>query len=138
MGIFPGFWHNREVYPLYFTFMNKKCPKCSSFSVIRDGKRYKKQSFRCKVCGHVFQNKSRTRSEKNKRLFLDYSLHKQTLSELADDSSLSVRTIHRKLTSVFKEKIEFSKEQNNVRLNLYLSSYISSVLILDATFFGKK
>jgi transposase-like protein len=86
VGIFLGFRHNREVYPLYFIFMNKKCPKCDSSSVIKDGKRYKKQSFRCKICGHVFQNKSRTRSETNTQLFLSYSLHKQTLSELADDS----------------------------------------------------
>jgi hypothetical protein len=71
-------------------------------------------------------------------LFQDYSLHKQTLSELADNTSLSVRTIHRKLTSVFKEKIAFSKEQNYIRLNPHLASYTSSVLILDATFFGRK
>lgn len=138
MVIFLSFQHNREVYPLYFIFMNKKCPKCSSFSVIKDGKRYKKQSFRCKTCGHVFQNKSRIRSEKSHTLFLDYSLHKQTLSELADSTSLSMRTIHRKLTSVFKEKIEISKENSNIRLNANLASYTSSVLILDATFFGRK
>jgi transposase-like protein len=130
--------HNREVYPLYFIFMNKKCPKCSSFSVIKDGKRYKKQSFRCKLCGHVFQNKNRVRSEKKNKLFQDYSLHKQTLSELADHTGVSVKTIHRKLTSVFQEKIKVSKENLNIRLNPNLSSCTSSVLILDATFFGKK
>ena len=118
--------------------MNKKCPKCSSFSVIKDGKRYKKQSYRCKLCGHVFQNKSRIRSEKNNILFLEYSLHKQTLSELADNTSLSVRTIHRELTSIFQAKIEVSKENSNIRLNPDLVSYTSSVLILDATFFGRK
>ena len=138
MVIFLGLQHNREVYLLYFIFMNKKCPKCSSFSVIKDGKRYKKQSFRCKECGHVFQNKSRIRSEKNNALFLDYSLHKQTLVELADISWVSVKTIHRKLTRVFRYKIETSKEQNNIRLNPSLASYTSSVLILDATFFGRK
>ena len=138
MVIFLSFRHNREAYPLYFIFMNKKCPKCASFSVIKDGKRYRKQSFRCKICGHVFQNKSRTHSKKNHQLFLDYSLHKQTLSELADNTSLSIRTIHRKLTSVFREKIEVSKENSNIRLNSNLVSYTSSVLILDATFFGRK
>jgi transposase-like protein len=130
--------HNRGVYPLYFIFMNKKCPKCSSFSVIKDGKRYKKQSFCCKICGHVFQNKSRVRSEKDHQLFLDYSLHKQTLSELADIEKVSIRTIHRKLTSEFQKKIEISQENSNIRLSPNLSQYTSSVLILDATFFGRK
>jgi transposase-like protein len=118
--------------------MNKICPKCSSFSVIKDGKRYKKQSFRCKICGHIFQNKSRIRTEKNHQLFINYSLHKQTLSELADDSWVSIKTIHRKLTAVFRWKIEVSKEKHNIRLNPLLDSYVSSVLILDATFFGRK
>ncbi len=92
-------------------------------------------------CWYIFRSPRRVsqrRLQKDQELFLDYSLHKQTLSELADDSSLSVRTIHRKLTSVFKEKIEVSKWQNNIRLNPNLSQYTSSVLILDATFFGRK
>ena len=138
MGIFSSSPHNREVYPLYFIFMNKTCPKCASFSVIKDGKRYKKQSFRCKICGHVFQNKSRIRLEKNHQLFLSYSLRKQTLSELADDAWVSIKTVHRKLTSIFKEKVEISNANSNIRLNPNLSSYISSILILDATFFGRK
>lgn len=138
VGIFSSFSHNREVYPLYFIFMNKKCPKCSSFSVIKDGKRYKKQSFRCKGCSYVFQNKSRVRTKKYYQLFIKYALHKQTLSELADDAGVSVKTIHRKLTSVFKEKIECSQKSSNIHLNAHLSHYTSSVLILDATFFGRK
>jgi transposase-like protein len=118
--------------------MNKTCPKCSSFSVIKDGKRYKKQSFRCKGCGHIFQNKSRIRTEKNHQLFINYSLHKQTLSELADTERVSVKTIHRKLTSEFQKKIEISKIHHHIRLNPKLSQYNSSILILDATFFGRK
>ena len=133
-----SFQHNREVYPLYFIFMNKKCPKCGSYSVIKDGKRYRKQSYRCKMCGHIFQNKNRTRSEKTERLFIDYSTHKQTLSELADTEKVSVKTIHRKLSKEFNLKIQSSKNQNNIRLDPNLSQYTSSVLILDATFFGRK
>jgi hypothetical protein len=69
---------------------------------------------------------------------MNYSLHKQTLSELADAAGVSVKTIHRKLTSVFDEKIGVSHKSSNIRLNTYLSHYTSSILILDATFFGKK
>ena len=89
-------------------------------------------------CKHVFRSSRRTSQKQNKQLFQDYSIHKQTLSELADDAWVSIKTIHRKLTSVFREKISFSKGQNNIRLNPNLSEYTSSILILDATFFGRK
>ena len=89
-------------------------------------------------CKYVFRGSRRTSQKQNNQLFQDYSLHKQTLSELADDASLSIKTIHRRLTSVFRKKIELSQLQNNIRLNPNLSEYTSSVLILDATFFGKK
>jgi hypothetical protein len=51
---------------------------------------------------------------------------------------MSIKTIHRKLTSIFYEKIERSQLHYNIRLNPNLSQYTSSVLILDATFFGRK
>ena len=138
MVIFLDSRHNREVYPLYFIFMNKKCPKCSSFSVIKDGKRYGKLSFRCKNCGHVFQNRSRIRVEKDRKLFLEYSLHKQTLSELASTERVSIKTIHRKLMREFQKKIKVSQLHHDIRLSSNLSQYTSSVLMLDATFFGRK
>ena len=121
--------------------MIKICKKCNGKSIQKFGKTDGRQRYKCMSCGYIFRSSRRisaSETKKNRDLFLDYSFHKQTLSELADDSSLSVRTIHRKLTSVFKEKIEISKEQNNIHLNSHLSQYNSSVLILDATFFGRK
>ena len=92
-------------------------------------------------CGYVFRSPRRisaSDSRKNQDLFLDYSVHKQTLFELADIENVSIKTIHRKLTSVFQKKIEISQESSNIRLNPNLSQYTSSALILDATFFGRK
>jgi translation initiation factor 6 (eIF-6) len=92
-------------------------------------------------CSYIFRGSrriSQAKSQKNHQLFLDYSVHKQTLSELANTEEVSVKTIHRKLTAVFRKKITISQENSNIHLNPHLTSYISSVLILDATFFGRK
>jgi transposase-like protein len=121
--------------------MIKICKKCYGKSIQKFGKTDGRQRYKCMNCGYIFRSSRRisvSETKKNQDLFLEYSIHKQTLSELADDSSLSVRTIHRKLTSIFKEKIEISQLYHNIRLNPYLSQYTSSILILDATFFGRK
>lgn len=141
VGFFPSFCHNKAVYPFYFSSMNKICKKCQGKSIQKFWKTDGRQRYKCMDCGYIFRSSRRNTQVKlwkNKQLFLDYSIHKQTISELADSTSFSVRTIHRKLTSVFREKMESSKEQNNIHLNPHLTSYISSVLILDATFFGRK
>ena len=92
-------------------------------------------------CGYIFRSPRRiseVRFRKDVQLFQEYSLHKQTLSELADTERVSIKTIHRKLTVEFQKKIEISQSHHNIRLSSNLSQYTSSVLILDATFFGRK
>lgn len=89
-------------------------------------------------CKYIFRSSRRTSRKQSDQLFQDYSIHKQTLSELADTEKVSIKTIQRKLNKEFTLKIQSSKEQNNIRLNPNLSKYTSSVLILDATFFGRK
>ncbi len=138
MGFFLSSQHNKAVYPLYFIFMIKICPKCLNNLVRKDGKERWRQRYKCMNCKYVFRSSRRASQKQNDQLFQDYSLHKQTLSELADDSWMSIKTIHRKLTSIFYEKIELSQLHYNIRLNPNLSQYTSSVLILDATFFGRK
>ena len=102
--IFLSFPHNRAVYPLYFSSMNKKCPKCSSISVKKDGQRNLRQSYKCKDCGHVFQNASRISWKLKRKLFRDYSVHKQTLSELSESTGYSLSTIHRRITEALASK----------------------------------
>ena len=121
--------------------MIKVCKKCHGKSIQKFGKTDGRQRYKCMDCGYIFRSSrrvSRVKLQENHQLFLNYSLHKQTLTELADNAGASVKTIHRKLTSVFKEKIKISQLHHNIRLNPHLSEYISSVLILDATFFGRK
>ena len=85
----------------------------------------------------MFRGKIRSRKSdvKNEELFYEYSVRKQTLAELSEDNKVSIRTIHRRLTIEFKKEIERNMK---LRINPRISHYISSVLILDATFFGKK
>ena len=37
---------------------------------------------------------------KDEKLFYDYSVRKQTLSEIAEDEGISIRTVHRKIIVV--------------------------------------
>ena len=121
--------------------MNKICKKCQGRSIQKFWKTDGRQRYKCMNCGYIFRSPRRVSFEKwrkKNQLFLAYSLHKQTLSELADVAWVSVKTVHRTLTSVFREKIESSQEYSHIRLNPNLTHYTSSVLILDATFFGRK
>ena len=85
----------------------------------------------------MFRGKIRSRKSdmKNEKLFYSYSVRKQTLAELSKDNGVSLRTIHRRLTIEFKKEMERNMK---LRINPHISYYSSSVLILDATFFGKK
>lgn len=79
----------------------KQCRKCLCFSVKKDGFMRWKQRYRCKACGYVFQNKSRSNFSlllsENKQMWEDYSTHKQTYAELADKYDISTRTVQKRL-----------------------------------------
>ena len=84
--------------------MNKKCPKCRSVSTKKDGRRNGRQSYKCKDCGHVFQNSRRDNGRVAERLFSEYSERKQTVSELSERTEIPVRTVRRKLDGAFSSK----------------------------------
>ncbi len=84
--------------------MDKKCPKCGSVSTKKDGQRNGRQSYRCKDCGHVFQNSRRKDGRVAEGLFERYSVRKQTVPELSADSGLLERTVHRRLAEAFSAK----------------------------------
>lgn len=98
-------WHNRAKYSLFFREMNKsyrkRCKKCSGYQIKRDGFMRWKQRYKCKDCGYVFQNKTRVHmwniETQNKQLWEDYSIHKQTYSELAERYKISIRTVQKRL-----------------------------------------
>lgn len=79
----------------------KRCKKCNSSSTKKDWFMRWKQRYKCTQCGHVFQNTSRINRRKtetkNKQLWEDYTIHKQTYQELSERYCLSVRTVQRRL-----------------------------------------
>jgi len=80
----------------------KTCNKCKWIQIKKDGKMNWKQRYKCKICGYVFQNKSRVR--KDKKLWDDYSFWKQTYQQLSCKYWKSVPTIQRKLDKFLVKK----------------------------------
>lgn len=76
---------------------NKICKKCKSKEIKKDWIMRWKQRYKCKLCGHVFQNKSRQKNIKINKLWKEFSLWKQFYSELAEKHWLSIKTIQTKL-----------------------------------------
>ena len=89
--------------------MNKKCPECRSVSTKKDGTRNGRQSYKCKDCGHVFQNSKRRGKDESGEFFERHAVRKQTAAELSEDSELSVRTVHRRLDEAFASFTAFLK-----------------------------
>mgnify|MGYP002363496006 FL=1 len=79
----------------------KQCKKCFCFLVKKDGFMRWKQRYKCRDCGYVFQNKSRSNSSlllsQNKKMWEDYSTHKQTYTELSIKYGISTRTVQKRL-----------------------------------------
>lgn len=78
---------------------HKTCKKCKSNEIKKDWFMRWKQRYKCKSCGHVFQNKWRTKNKKIDidKLWKEYCFRKQTYSELSDDYWVTIKTIQTKL-----------------------------------------
>lgn len=113
--------------------MNKICPKCQKKQVQKYGRNRGCQAYKCNACLYRFRSPKRIRKKaKSDNILYRYSIRKQTLKELSDDAGLSVRTIHRKISTILDTCYH---EHKSIILNPNLSKYTQSVLILDATFF---
>lgn len=79
---------------------NKKvCKKCNSKQIKKDWFKRWKQRYKCKTCGHIFQNKSRQRKIEIKNLWNEYCFWKQNYKELSEKYEVSIKTIQKKLDS---------------------------------------
>jgi transposase-like protein len=93
-----GFSRLKLVYTLVFYKMSKKrCSKCNSYTVKKDGKMRWKQRYKCTFCGYVFQNSSQTVS--SAELWEEYTKWKQTYQQLSEKYWISITTIKKKLDS---------------------------------------
>jgi len=75
----------------------KSCKKCKSKETKRDWFMRWKQRYKCKICGHVFQNKSRIEKIDINQLWKEFSFWKQFYCELAERYKVSIKTIQSKL-----------------------------------------
>lgn len=77
---------------------SKTCLKCGSVNTKKDGKRKLRQSYKCKRCWYVWISKPRKKTKVNiKKLYEDFSLHKQTYLELSKQNNISVKTVQKYL-----------------------------------------
>jgi len=78
--------------------------------------------YKCKSCGHVFQNKTRRKIVSTNKLWKQYCFWKQTYQQLSDRYKLSVRTIQKRLDQyVFSPKLHSPREV---------------ILLIDTTYFS--
>jgi len=99
----------------------KTCKVCASILIKKDGFKRWKQRYKCKTCGHVFQNKSRKKIYRVSELWDRYCFGKQTYEELSKEYKLSLKTIQKLL-----DNYEFIVPQ------IYPSKI---VLLMDTTYF---
>jgi len=75
----------------------KICKKCKSKEIKKDWFKRWKQRYKCKLCGHVFQNKTRKKKIEINKLWEEYCFWKQYYEELAKKYNCSIKTIQKKL-----------------------------------------
>lgn len=71
----------------------KYCKKCNSSEIKKDWKMRWKQRYKCKACGHVFQNKTRKNNNITQELWNKYCFRKQTYKELSNEYWISVKKV---------------------------------------------
>lgn len=99
----------------------KACKVCGSIFIKKDGFKRWRQRYKCKDCGHVFQNKSRKKKDISSLLWDKYCFGKQTYVQLSQEFWFSVRKIQSLLDSY-----EFISPQVRPR---------KIVLLMDTTYF---
>jgi hypothetical protein len=102
--------------------LHKTCKKCQSREIKKDGFKRLKQRYKCKNCGHVFQNRTRKKKLDIDKLWKEFSFWKQFYSELAEKYWVSIKTIQSKL-----DQYEFIPPQVKPQ---------EIVLLMDTTYFG--
>jgi len=99
----------------------KICPKCKNNRTKKDWKRKWRQSYKCNNCNHIWVNKKRERNI-SKKIYEDFSIHKQNYSELWSKYWYSTRTIQKYLDKY--EVVEWDNTKPK-----------ETILFIDTTYF---
>ena len=100
---------------------SKKCPNCTSVSVVKKGYQQGIQKWKCKECLQNFQ--ANKKSLPKEEIFCSFVFHKQTFTELSE--SYHIR--HRTLQTIFDEYV-LEKKVHRPR---------AIYLVVDGTYFGE-
>jgi hypothetical protein len=100
---------------------HKTCKKCLWKEIKKDWYKRWKQRYKCKSCGHVFQNASRKKKIEITKLWNEYCFWKQYYTELAEKYWVTVKTIQKKL-----DEYEFISPQ---------VTPTEVILLMDTTYF---
>ena len=117
---------NQNIYKQNDLSKKNKCPKCGSNIVVKFGIRNHKQNYLCKNCNHKFVFKSLNWV---KLAYQDYTIHKQTYSELEVKYHKSEKTIRKYFDELNHAKITTLNE------TLVITTRVNC--IFDTTFFGR-
>ena len=82
--------------------MSKKFAFIVSAQIVKNGRKSQKQKYLCKSCGKQFVFRQII---DNQALYKDYVFGKQTLKQLSAKHKISVRTVHRRLSSVGSTRV---------------------------------
>lgn len=99
----------------------KSCKNCKWNEVKKDWFKRWKQRYKCKKCGHVFQNKSRKEKIDLNKLWNEYCFWKQTYEELAEKYKVTVKTIQKYLDMYVLKKRQITPTE--------------VILLIDTTYF---
>ena len=104
----------------------KICKKCGSQCTKKDGTMRWRQRYKCSMCNHVWQSKSRWWKDKidKDKLYEDWAIHKQTYKELSSTYKIWVRTVQKYLDQWVRGKRD-KLEPREI------------ILLIDTTYFGK-
>jgi hypothetical protein len=94
------------------------------YTVKKNGKRRKIQTYKCIDCGYKFQNK-RKKHNASRNLVQQYIWHRQTYVDLANTYGHSTKWVQRRI------------DKTNIAPVVKLNPKTELVLIVDATFFSR-
>ena len=89
---------------------------------VKFGKKHGRQRYKCKFCKHLFTNARRINNPLNKKLWIEYSLQKQTYLSLAVRYGTTVKSIQKRLDTV---EVVIPKHTPH-----------PAIIIMDTSYFG--
>lgn len=89
----------------------------------KDGRRLRRQRYKCQKCGYVFESKRRNVHGREKSIWRQYCYNRKTYAQIARETKRSSRWVQAKIDSAAAEKSVIESGE--------------TVLVMDTTYFGR-